>query len=127
MPEFLSDEWVAALDAAGIERGAVGEVTLVVQQVVSRPGGTEVRYHLTITDGQVRVAGGDAPDPHVTFSADYEAARAIQQGELNAQHALAHGRLRVGGDLNRLLGQADGFAAIGDVFRSVRAETTYDA
>ena len=130
MPEFLSDDWIAALDAHSIAvetSAALDGLTLIVQQVVRLPDGGDVRYHLTIADGRVRVAAGDAPRADITLTSDYETARALQSGALNAQHALATGRLRLGGDLNQLLGRADALAAIGDVFVRVREATTYDA
>ena len=44
---------------------------------------------------------------------------------MNAQAALADGRLRVSGDVARLAAHAAALARLDDVFAAVRASTTY--
>lgn len=130
MPVFLSDDWIAALvdaAAAAPRVEALDDVALTVLQVVEIAPGQEVRYHLRIADGAVVVSPGSTDQADLTLYVDSPTARALHSGELNAQRALATGRLRVRGDLNRMLGSGDAFAALGDLFAGVRSETTYDA
>jgi putative sterol carrier protein len=121
MPRYLSPEWIEALDRAAAAAGEVMPgVTLTVQQVVG-----DVSYHVTITDGRVRVHAGVAPDADVTFRQDAAVASAIARGERSAQAAFMAGELRVGGDLGVLMAHQPAFAALDDVFAAVRADTTF--
>jgi hypothetical protein len=52
-------------------------------------------------------------------------ARDLALGHVNAQHALVHGGLQLSGSVEALLDRADALRALDDVFRAVRAETTF--
>jgi hypothetical protein len=129
--EFLSDEWIRALgDAAraGTGETAAAEAALVVEPVVlGVPGRGEVRYRV-ICDETVRAVSPASADDSVVdvrIETDYPTAVAIARGEVNAQAALADGRLRVAGDVARLAGFAGALAKLGDLFAAVRASTTF--
>jgi putative sterol carrier protein len=125
---FLSVEWIEALDAAA-RRATLPEtasaVSITIEQVVHDAPGGESRYHLRIEDGHARVQQGPAAAPDLRLFADYDAAARIQRGEVNAQEALAAGRLKVQGRFAHLLRVNDALQALEDVFAPVRAETTY--
>ena len=127
MPEFLSAEWIDALDTAA--RTAVlpddPAVSITVEQIVRDASGGETRYHLRIREGRARVHDGPADAPDLRLFADYEAAVLLQQGELNAQEALALGRLKVQGRFERLVRVDDALHSLEDLFAPVRAATTY--
>lgn len=128
MPEFLSTEWIDALDAAArtaVLPEEVAGASLTVEQVVRDAPEGEARYHLRIAGGRLRVRRGGVDAPDVRLSADYEIAVQLQQGKLNAQDALAAGRLKVQGRLERLRDANDALQALEDIFASVRAATTY--
>lgn len=128
VPEFLSAEWIDALDAAArtavLPEDAAG-VSLTVEQVVRDAPDGEARYHLRLEGGRARVRRGGVEAPDLRLSADYDVAMQLQQGEINAQHALAAGRLKVQGRLERLVAASDVLQALEDVFAPVRAATTY--
>ncbi|HUF83466.1 MAG TPA: SCP2 sterol-binding domain-containing protein [Acidimicrobiia bacterium] len=130
MPEFLSTEWLEALDAAARGSGSLAartqDVTLTIQQVVHHAPRGETRYYMTIDRTGVRVRPGSTDSPDLTLIADYDVARAINAGTSNAQQALATGRLRIKGRLALLLGAEDVFATLDDVFAPVRGATTYE-
>lgn len=128
MTDFLSAEWIEALDAAA--RAATlpetaSAVSITIEQVVRDAPGGESRYHLRIEDGRARVHSGPAAAPDLRLFADYDVAARIQRGEVNAQEALAAGRLKVQGRFAHLLRVDDALRALEDVFAPVRAETTY--
>ena len=126
MPEFLSDEWLAALDASAREMGAFPAVApFVLEQVVTDTWHEDVRYQLVFTADGLRVRPGDAEAPDVSFATDRETAAGIARGETNAQRALAAGRLRVRGNIETLVARAAALVALEDVFAAVRAGTTY--
>ena len=132
--EFLSDEWLAALDAAARDSadnddGAGDTDALAVEPVVRGvPGRGDVRYRVTC-DTVVRsvTPSRDREPADVRIETDYATAVALARGELNAQTALADGSLRVSGDLARLGAHAPALARLGDLFASVRATTTFVA
>jgi len=127
---YLSSEWLAEADAAVSRsdslRAATADVALVVQQVVTGgPDGVSAAYHVVVDHGAVSVVPGPAPEPDVTFTVDHATAAAIGRGDLSAQTAFMVGKLRVGGDLDRLLTHQDAFSGIDDVFDELRAATTW--
>jgi putative sterol carrier protein len=128
VPEFLSAEWVDALDAAA--RGAslpdaAAALSLTVEQVVRDAPGGEARYHLHLEGREVRVRRGPAEAPDLRLFTDYDVAVRLQQGEINAQDALTTGRLKLQGRFERLLHASDALHALEDLFAPVRAATTY--
>lgn len=128
MPEFLSDEWFTALDAAARSVRLRHEVTpFVLEQVVTGTGDgpPDVRYQVVFSDATVRVVKGAPQAPDVSFVTDIRTATRIARGEINAQRALASGRFRVGGSIEALVRRADALATLDDVFASVRGVTTY--
>jgi hypothetical protein len=130
--EFLSDEWIRALgDAArvGADDAPVDDVLAVEPVVRGVPGRGEVRYRVTC-DASVRAVSLPSPTDapaDIRIETDYATAVALARGDVNAQTALADGRLTVSGDLARLAGHAAALAKLGDLFAAVRGSTTFAA
>jgi hypothetical protein len=120
--EFLTDAWV---DELATEAGAASfppDVHVTVQQIVpDGPEGHEVTYVVEAAGGRLSVRSGRADHPDITFTQDRATAEAIHRGEQSAQVAFMEGRLRLGGDLRTVIGDAAALAAIQDVFGAVRA------
>ena len=125
MVEFLTAEWIAALDHAAREAVVPAGVRLTIQQIVTDDGDDDVRYHLLLDGGSLRVVPGEADAPDVTLIQTREVAAALSRGELNAQQALEAGRLKLRGDLGHLGREGKALSAMADVFASVRADTSY--
>ena len=126
MAEFLSPDWIDALDAAA--RAAVElrlpstlQDLVFEQRVTSAPSG-DVRYHLVVTSTGARVEHGSAPTADVVLTTDYETAVAIHRGTTNLQHALGDHRVKISGHPVSLVRQAEFLQALGDVFASLRKE-----
>jgi len=125
---FLSDEWLAALDAAAVAAGPGAtplDARLVVEQVV-QGGRDPVRYHLVLDPSGGRVHRGPADRPDLVVTVDRVTAVALARGEENAQHALAAGRCKLRGRLDLLATHVEALQALDDVFAAVRAATDYD-
>jgi predicted lipid carrier protein YhbT len=126
---YLSPQWIeAAGDAVAADDGlaaALTGVTLTVEQVVEDVGGP-VTWHVAIEDGKVALAAGPAAQADLRFTTDRETAAGIASGALSAQRAFVEGRLRVGGDLSRLVAHQRAIAAVDDALAPVRARTTFD-
>jgi len=104
--KFLTDEWAsAAQQAMNADAGfvsAIGSNTARLQQVVSTAEG-EKRYYVTLENGAAQVAMGDIDNPDATITQDYDTAKGISTGELSAVAAYMSGKLKVTGDLMKLM------------------------
>jgi len=129
MPRYLSPEWLEAaqraIDASTTVRHGTSGPDIVVQHVVTGRSDGVVTYHVRIGADGVKLCPGEAAEPTVVFTEDYATAAAIGRGELSAQGAFMTGRIRVRGDLPKLVGQSDAFGDIDDVLADLRTETSY--
>ena len=129
MPRFLSPEWMAEASAAAATSPELAEasagVHLVVEQVVTGGPDGDVRYVVSLTDGQARLGAGEAADADVAFITDWETAVAVATGASSAQDAFTSGRLGVRGDVTALLRHARAFDGLHAVFAGLRERTTY--
>ena len=126
--EYLSPEWLRELDRSLRASASVLPLApIVIEQVVEDvPGRGEVRYRICVGGDGVDVIEGVAPEPpDVRLTTDYRTAVAIAGGRENAQTALAHGRLRLGGDVECLVRRSGALAALDDATVALRAVTTY--
>jgi SCP-2 sterol transfer family len=130
MAEFLSASWIAELDAAARAADAltVAGAPLVVEQVVRGLPDGDVRYRVRVGSDGARVLGDAAGldgDPDVILLTDYPTARALHEGRVRAQDALATGQLKVQGRPEVLAKRADLLARLDAAFVPVRARTTF--
>ena len=102
MTDFLSDAWVAQLDATYADSPGSSPEPVTVQYVVATDSG-ERRYHLVMGPDRDRAVHGRADAPDVTFSMNEETARAISSGELSTEEAFITGRLDIDGDPGPLI------------------------
>ena len=107
MSKFLTEEWAqdvttALNDHEGF-KNAIGAAELGIQ--FSTEGGPDgdVDYYLASSGGSTQLALGTLDDADVTVKQSYETAVAISQGELNTQTAFMTGKLKVSGNLAKLM------------------------
>jgi len=129
VPRYLSDEWFEhaqrALSDKSEQVRATDRPDLVVQQHVTAGPSGDVAYHVDMHNGEVGIAPGVAADPTVTFIQDWDTASAIGRGDLSAQGAFMAGRIRVRGDLPKLVECGDVFGDLDDALADLRSQTTY--
>lgn len=120
--EFLSDEWIAALDAAARARVApdddpLSEVTFTLEQVVDGDGS----WRMVIDRGTVTVRRSAADDPpaDVRILCSEAVARALAARQRPALDAFIAGDLRIGGNVAALLEHRSALEALGDLFASI--------
>lgn len=105
--QFLSDEWATAVQAAVNSsdsfRSAVANAALKLQFNISDAPGGAISYYLAAADGEADVALGQVDDPDVTVGESYETAIGISKGDLNVQTAFMSGKLKVEGNLAKLM------------------------
>lgn len=107
MASFLSDDhFSAAHEALAADAGfqnAIANVTLGVQFDVSGGPDGDVTYYLDIADGAATTEKGPLESADVTVSSDYETSAAISKGELNVQMAFMTGKIKVGGNMAKIM------------------------
>ncbi|MFL5799557.1 MAG: SCP2 sterol-binding domain-containing protein [Actinomycetota bacterium] len=104
--KFLSDEWAdevkKALSSSDAVKSAAGTMAARVQQVVNGPDG-ETKYWFKLENGNVDLGLGDIDNPDATITQDYDTAAALSKNELTGTAAYMSGKLRVNGDLMKLM------------------------
>ena len=94
-------------DAANADEGfrnAVAETELLLQfHVTEVPDGDDISYTLSVAGGQAALALGENADADATITNSYETAVAISKGELNTQMAFMTGKLKVGGNMAKVM------------------------
>ena len=107
MAQFLSDEYLAnATDALAAHSGfgaAIANAELALQFNVSDAPDGEIMYFITVSDGVAHMASGSLADADVTISNTYDTAVDISKGDLNTQMAFMTGKLKVEGNMAKLL------------------------
>ena len=108
MAKFLTPEWMEDLTRTINQhegfKNSIANVELTLQfETTDPPEGTEPVYHITIEDGTASAVPGPAAEPDATITNDYETAVAISKGELNTQMAFMTGKLKVGGNMAKLM------------------------
>lgn len=105
--KFLSEEWASAITEAlgssdDFKKAATGQQAKLQQVVTDAPSG-EVKYYLDISDGSATVALGELDGAEATITQNYETGKAIAQRELNAQNAFMQGKLKIAGNMMKIM------------------------
>lgn len=107
MSKFLTEEWAqdvtTALNNHEGFKNAIGAADLAIQFSVEDGPDGDVDYYLKSSGGTTNVSIGALDDPDVTVTQSYESATAISKGELNTQTAFMTGKLKVSGNLAKLM------------------------
>ena len=107
MSKFLSEEWVQDVTAALNEhqgfKNAIGAADLGIQFHTEDSPDGEVSYYLSTSGGNSSMALGELEGADVTVKQSYDTAAAISKGELNTQTAFMTGKLKVSGNLAKLM------------------------
>jgi len=106
--KFLTKEWLEAVTAAlGAHegfKGAIAGTELALQfEVPDAPEGTAGTYLIAVSGGSVQATAGPGASPDVTITNSYETAIAISKGELNTQMAFMTGKIKVAGNMTKLI------------------------
>jgi putative sterol carrier protein len=107
LSKFLSEEWASEVTAAlGQHQGfknAIGSAELGIQFEVSDGPEGDSAYYLKSSGGNSTMAVGTLENPDVTVRQTYDTATAISKGELNTQTAFMTGKVKVSGNLAKLM------------------------
>jgi SCP-2 sterol transfer family len=132
---FLSDEWVAAarqLRAEYADRASPVGVTVRMNQIVRNVpfGEGTIHAHLDTSSGLLDIDLGHLNVPDVTITVDYDVARSllVDHDPAAAMQAFMSGRIKVDGDIAKLLGSQGGgvFGPAGDPVAAEMAQRLLD-
>ena len=106
--KFLSEEWAQEMTKALSEsdefKSAAANQQAKLQQVVTDiPDGGEGKYYFVLENGNAEVSLGELSDAEATITQNYETAVAIAKQELNAQQAFMQGKLKISGNMMKLM------------------------
>jgi putative sterol carrier protein len=105
--KFLTEEWAqdvtTALNNHEGFKNAIGAADLAIQFNTEDGPDGDVDYFLKTSSGTANLALGTLDDADVTVKQSYDTAVAISKGELNTQTAFMTGKLKVSGNLAKLM------------------------
>ena len=106
--KFLSEEWAQAMtqalnDSDEFKSAASNQQAKLQQVVTDTPDGGEGKYYFVLDNGSAEVSLGELSDAEATISQNYETAVAITKSELNAQQAFMQGKLKISGNMMKLM------------------------
>lgn len=106
--QFLSEDYVAAAQEAleghdGFQQAIAGKELALQFHVTEMPDGNDLDYYVNIADDSAGVGLGELEDSDLKVTNSYETAVGISTGELNTQMAFMTGKLKVSGDMTKLM------------------------
>jgi putative sterol carrier protein len=105
--KFLSEEWARAvtdaLNSSEEFQQAAANQQVKLQQIVTDPPEGTGKYYFSLDGGKAEIDLGEVADPEATLSQDYETAVAISRRELNPQNAFMQGKLKIQGNMMKLM------------------------
>jgi putative sterol carrier protein len=124
--KFLTEEWATAMTDAlnssdEFKSAASGQQTKLQQVVTDAPDG-EAKYYFVLADGSAEVSLGELSDADATITQNYETASAINKSELNAQQAFMQGKLKISGNMMKLMQLQGVFNAMPKAVNDVEVE-----
>ena len=123
--KYLSEEWAkevtSALNSNDAFKQQAANKTVKLQQVVQKPDG-ETKYFFNLENGAVEVGLGDLPDAEATLTSDYDTSAQLSRAELNATAAYMSGKLKIQGDLMKLMQLQGMFNAMPAAVKDVDVE-----
>ena len=124
--KFLTEEWASTmtekLNASDDFKSAAGSQQVKLQQVVSDAPDGEAKYYFTLDGGNAEVSLGEIQDADATITQNYETAVAINKMELNAQNAFMQGKLKISGNMMKLMQLQGVFTAMPKAVDDVEVE-----
>ena len=128
MAKYLSQEWLDESRKLAEDQPVRPGATAKMQYVVSGGPEGDVKYYWVLEDGKLLDSQlGEAADADFTLTMSYDDAKKVQQGELDPNAAFMQGRMKVTGNMGKLMSllpltQSAEYKAIQEKIRAVTDE-----
>jgi len=104
MSKWLTQEWLDETKKMAEGQPERPGASARMQYIVTGGPDGDVHYYWVLENGQIKESTlGDLPDAEVTMTQTYEDAMKIQKGELDANAAFMQGRIKVSGNMAKLM------------------------
>ena len=104
MAKWLTQEWLDEGRSSAEGQPERPGATARMQYVITGGPDGDIRYYWVLENGKLLESQlGELPDAEVTLTQSYEDAMRIQKGELDANAAFMQGRVKVTGNMAKLL------------------------
>ena len=104
MSKYLSQEWLDETRSMASSQPERPGASARMQYVVSGGPDGDIKYYWVLENGKLQESQlGEMPDPEVTLTQSYDDAKKIQEGELDANAAFMQGRVKVTGNMAKLM------------------------
>jgi predicted lipid carrier protein YhbT len=104
MPKWLTQEWLDETRKMAESQPERPGASARMQYVVSGGPDGDIKYYWVLENGKLLESQlGEMPDAEVTMTQTYEDAQKIQKGELDANAAFMQGRIKVQGNMAKLM------------------------
>lgn len=104
MAKWLSSEWMAEYKTmAELQPARPGATATIQYEITDGPEGA-INYYWVVEDGNlVECQLGEIDEPEVILTQSYSDAMAIQQGSMDATAAFMQGKIKVTGNMGKLM------------------------
>lgn len=104
MAKYLSQEWLDESRKLAEDQPVRPGATAKMQYAVTGCPEGEVKYYWVLEDGKLLESQlGEAADADFTLTMTYDDAKQVQQGELDPNAAFMQGRMKVAGNVAKLM------------------------
>jgi putative sterol carrier protein len=104
VPKWLTQEWLDESTRLAETQPVRPGATARLQYVVTGGPDGEVKYYWIVEDGRlIENRLGELADAEVTLTETYDDAMRMQKGELDANAAFMQGKIKVAGDVAKLM------------------------
>jgi putative sterol carrier protein len=104
VPKYLTQEWLDTQREIAQEFPERPGATAHLQYIVTGGPDGEIRYYWVVENGKILEDQlGEDPDAEVTMTITYDDSMKMQKGELDETAAFMQGRLKVQGNMGKLM------------------------
>ena len=104
MSKWLTQEWLDETKKMAESQPERPGASARMQYVVTGGPDGDVKYYWVLDNGKLQESQlGELPDAEVTLTQTYDDAMKIQKGELDANAAFMQGRVKVSGNMAKLM------------------------